>query len=96
MLIYNVTPILTCLIGIASILLGFFLIKRVKFLRICMIPAPVVGGLIFSIVSLILYKCNIVEFHFDDTLKNFFMTLFFASVGLMASFKMLKKDSLNF
>ncbi len=55
-------------------------------------PCPsVVGGLIFAIVHLCLYMGGIVEFTFDSNVKDFFMTLFFTSVGYTACFRLLKK-----
>ena len=79
--------------GIAMLLfvLGRFLTTKIEFLRKCCIPAPVVGGLIFALVHLGLYLAGIVEFKFDENVKNFFMTLFFTSVGYTACFRLLKK-----
>ncbi len=79
--------------GVAMLLfvLGRYLTNRVEFLRKCCIPAPVVGGLIFALVHLGLYMGGIVEFTFDSNVKDFFMTLFFTSVGYTACFRLLKK-----
>lgn len=79
--------------GIAMLLfvLGRFLTNRVEFLKMCCIPAPVVGGLIFSIVHLGLYMAGILALSFDSNVKDFFMTLFFTSVGYTACFRLLKK-----
>lgn len=79
--------------GIAMLLfvLGRFLTNRIEFLRTCCIPAPVVGGLIFALAHLALYLAGIIQFTFDENVKNFFMTLFFTSVGYTACFRLLKK-----
>ena len=79
--------------GIAMLLfvLGRFLTERVEFLRKCCIPAPVVGGLIFALVHLGLYMSGVLALSFDENIKNFFMTLFFTSVGYTACFRLLKK-----
>ena len=79
--------------GVAMLLfvLGRFLTTRIEFLKRCCIPAPVVGGLIFAIVHLVLYSCGVVQLSFDDNVKSFFMTLFFTSVGYTACFRLLKK-----
>lgn len=81
----------TAAIAMILFVLGRFLTNRVEFLRKCCIPAPVVGGLIFAIVHLCLYLGGIVEFTFDSNVKDFFMTLFFTSVGYTACFRLLKK-----
>ena len=72
--------------GVAMLLfvLGRFLTTRIDFLKRCCIPAPVVGGLVFALVHLALYMGGVVQFTFDDNVKNFFMTLFFTSVGYTA------------
>ena len=79
--------------GIAMLLfvLGRFLTNRIEFLRKCCIPAPVVGGLMFALAHLALYLAGIIQFTFDENVKNFFMTLFFTSVGYTACFRLLKK-----
>ena len=78
--------------GIAMLLfvLGRFLTNRNKFLQRCCIPAPVVGGLIFAIAHLILYSTGVLQLSFDETVKTYFMTLFFTSVGYTACFRLLK------
>ena len=81
----------TAAIAMMLFVLGRFLTNRVEFLRKCCIPAPVVGGLIFAIVHLGLYMAGVVEFTFDSNVKDFFMTLFFTSVGYTACFRLLKK-----
>ena len=79
--------------GLAMLLfvLGRFLTTRIDFLRRCCIPAPVVGGLIFALAHLLLYQAGIIQLTFDETVKNFFMTIFFTSVGYTACFRLLKR-----
>ncbi|MBU3127539.1 sodium/glutamate symporter [Clostridium tagluense] len=55
------------------------------------IPAPVIGGLIFAIITLILKLSNILIFDMDITLQKVFMTAFFTTIGYTASLKLLKK-----
>ncbi len=79
--------------GVAMLLfvLGRFLTNRVQFLKACCIPAPVVGGLIFALVHLGLYAAGVLALSFDENVKDYFMTLFFTSVGYTACFRLLKK-----
>lgn len=79
----------------AVLFLGAFLKKRIKFLETFCIPSPVVGGLIFAIVSCILYATGILEISFDETLKNVCMVIFFTSVGFQANLKVLKSGGLS-
>ena len=78
--------------AVAVLFLGAFLKKRIKFLETFCIPSPVVGGLIFAIVSCILYATGILEISFDETLKN---VIFFTSVGFQANLKVLKSGGLS-
>ena len=75
--------------------LGKFLRTKVNFLSKYCIPAPVVGGLVFAIITLILKLTNLATITLDTTLQNLFMTMFFASVGFTASFKILKNGGIK-
>ena len=80
----------TIAIAVAMLFLGTHLKKRVCFFEKFCIPSPVIGGLLFAIVSCILHNLEIVEFAFDETLKNICMIAFFTSVGFQANIKILK------
>lgn len=79
-------------IAIIALILGNLLKNRFKFLRTFFIPSPVIGGLIISILVLILKETNLANIEFDKVLQDFFMNIFFTSIGLSASFAMLKKS----
>ncbi|AEB76045.1 sodium/glutamate symporter [Clostridium botulinum] len=59
------------------------------------IPAPVIGGLLFAILVLVLKINNIATITLDTTLQNIFMTAFFTSIGFTASIKILKKGGIT-
>lgn len=80
----------TLAVAVGVLYLGGFLKKKVKFLEKFCIPAPVVGGIIFAVVSCLLHVFGIVEFQFDETLKTVCMVMFFTSVGFQANLKVLK------
>lgn len=77
------------------LLLGRVLVARLEFLRKYCIPEPVVGGIIFAVVHVILRAAGILEISFDSTLQTFFMTVFFCSVGYTACFRLLKKGGVQ-
>ena len=77
----------TLAIAVLVLLLGSYLRKKIKFLERFCIPAPVVGGLLFAIFTCICYVTHILEFSFDDTLKEVCMVFFFTSVGFQANLK---------
>ena len=76
--------------AIIVLLIGMLVRKKVRFFTKYCISAPVIGGLIFSIVTTILRSANILEFDFDTTLQSFFQIMYFCTIGFAASFKMLK------
>ncbi len=80
----------TIAVAVVVLILGAFLKRKISFLEKFCIPAPVIGGLIFAIFTLICYSTGILEIDFDDTLKEVCMVFFFASVGFQANLKVLK------
>ena len=82
-------------IAVVMLLLGSFLKKKISFLDRFCIPSPVAGGLLFAIISCILYVTGLIEFSFDDTLKNVCMVVFFTSVGFSANLKVMKKGGIG-
>lgn len=81
-------------IAIIALILGNFLKNKISFLKTFFIPSPVVGGLIISILVLILKQTKIATVEFDKVLQDFFMNIFFTAIGLSASFSMLKKSGI--
>ena len=80
----------TIAVAVVVLILGAFLKRKISFLEKFCIPAPVIGGLIFAIFTLICYSTGILEIDFDDTLKEVCMVFFFTSVGFQANLKVLK------
>ncbi|MBR0534468.1 MAG: sodium/glutamate symporter [Bacteroidales bacterium] len=78
-------------VGVAALLLGMLLTRKIPFLRRYCIPAPVSGGLIVSLLTLVLYILAGVECKFDGTVKDLCMMLFFTSVGFQCDLKELRK-----
>ena len=76
--------------AVRVLLLGNYLRKKINFLEKFCIPAPVIGGLLFAIFTCICYTTGIIEFSFDDTLREVCMVFFFTSVGFQANLKVLK------
>ena len=85
---------LTLGLAIILYLLGSGIKAKVGFLQKYYIPAPVIGGTLFSIVMLIGHNLGLFTFTFDGNLKNFFMVVFFTSVGFLASVSALKKGGI--
>ncbi|MDH5284087.1 MAG: sodium/glutamate symporter, partial [Gemmatimonadota bacterium] len=69
---------------------GYGIRRRVPVLDRFNIPAPVVGGVLFSLLALALRQTGIVRFEFDTTLQVPFMNAFFTCIGLGVSLQLLK------
>lgn len=80
-------------LGFAAIVifLGHAIVKRSALLRKFAIPAPVVSGLIFSIVVSVIKGSGIIALTFDKaTIQDLCQNVFFMCVGFGFSVKMLK------
>ncbi|MBU3214103.1 sodium/glutamate symporter [Clostridium estertheticum] len=78
-------------LAVVVLFIGQQIKNKLAFLDKYCIPAPVIGGLIFAIITLILKMSNLLIFDMDITLQKLFMTVFFTTIGLTASLKLLKK-----
>ncbi len=78
-------------IGAMALIVGMVLTRKVAFLQRFCIPSPVSGGIIFSLITLMLYGWCDIEVSFDGTLKDIFMLAFFTSVGFQSDLKVLKQ-----
>ena len=80
----------TLAVAVVMLYVGTMLKRRIQFLETFCIPSPVVGGLLFAIISCALYTSGILGFAFDETLKIVCMVAFFTSVGFQANIKVLR------
>ena len=71
--------------------LGGIITDKISLLNRYCIPAPLVGGLCFSILNCILYSMGIASINFDATLQTVFMIMFFTTVGFTVSIPALLK-----
>ena len=78
-------------IGALALMVGMVLTRKVAFLQRFCIPSPVSGGIIFALLTLVLYNWCGVEVSFDDTLKDVCMMAFFTSVGFQSDRTVLKQ-----
>lgn len=80
----------TLILATLVLLLGRFLVKKVKFLSDFNIPEPVAGGLVAAVIVYALNAFFGYSFNFQKELQTAFMLMFFASIGLSADFGRLK------
>ena len=87
----EIDMIQTAGIGGLSLIVGMVLTRKVAFLQKFCVPSPVSGGILFSLITLVLYAWFHIEVTFDATLMNVFMLAFFTSVGFQSDLKVIKK-----
>lgn len=90
-LTFKMDMIATLTVALMLLFLGYYLRKKVKFFERFCIPAPVIGGLLFSIFALVLKQSNIITISMDTTFQSPFMIAFFTTVGIGGSFSLVKK-----
>lgn len=85
----------TVAIAVVVWALGVCLKRKFKFLDTFCIPAPVVGGVVFSVLVTIFKDILFKEINFDGTLQVFFMMMFFTTIGFTANVRLLKKGGIQ-
>lgn len=73
------------------LLLGFYVVKKVKFFQDYNIPEPVVGGFLVAVFLYLAYHFFGISFQFESSLQTSMMLIFFSSIGLSADFAKLKR-----
>lgn len=87
----NTDAVMTLAMASLLLVLGYWIKGKAKILDKYCIPAPVVGGFIFMFVTWIGHTTGAFTFNFTNTFQDPFMLAFFTTVGLGASFSLLKK-----
>lgn len=86
---------LTTAVAVIVLILGTEIKKRIKVLQKFSIPTPVVGGLLATIIVLIGYITESFTIEFNFLLSDFFMLIFYTSIGFTASISILKKGGIS-
>lgn len=81
----------TLALAVLAIYFGDYIRSKMPILKKYCLPGAVVGGTIFSCISLALYYAGIAELRFDyKTVNTLFYCIFFAASGAAASLSLLK------
>lgn len=89
-MLIELNQVTTIFLAIAVFMIGSYLNSKIKILEKYCIPAPVVGGLLVAIVLTALRATGLAEVTLDTSLQGLFMLTFFTTVGLGASFALVK------
>ncbi len=90
----NADAVMTTAMAAVLLLIGYFVKNKVTVLNKYCIPAPVVGGFLFMFVTFAGHMSGTFAFNFDTAFQDPFMLAFFTTVGLGASFALLKKGGI--
>jgi len=88
---FDFDPVQTLGIAIVVLYAGMLVIRHTAFLRNNDIPIPVIGGLLFAVITGLAYGQFGLLLQFDMALKEPMMLAFFASIGLGADLRMLAR-----
>ena len=81
----------TLAVAVIVLYVGKWIKRHVRILERFCIPDPVVGGILFSLLTLVGYATNTFVLEMDTTLQSVCMTMFFTSVGFTCDVKVLLK-----
>lgn len=90
----NADAVMTTAMAAVLLLIGYFVREKVAVIGKYCIPAPVVGGFLFMFVTFAGHITNTFQFNFTTSFQDPFMLAFFTTVGLGASFSLLKKGGI--
>ena len=81
----------TCALGIVAYYTGKYIADRVRLIRDYFIPVPVVGGTVFALLFFAVRSVGL-KIAFDPLLEEFFMSMFFVSIGFFVRTNTLCSD----
>ena len=87
----NLNSTMTLALAALLLLIGYSAKRKLTILNKYCIPAPVVGGFIFMFLTWLGHISGTFKFNFENIFQSTFMLAFFTTVGLGASFTLLKK-----
>lgn len=85
----------TLAMSVVIFIIGELFKNKIQVFEKFSIPSPVIGGILFSTISLVGHVTGLYTFEFDETLKNVLLIAAFTTIGFSASLKLLKKGGLQ-
>jgi ESS family glutamate:Na+ symporter len=80
----------TLAVGLFGLVVATAIARRVPLLARLSVPTAVIGGLLIALVATLLYQFSGTSIQFAKGLTDFFLLVFFTTVGLSAKFSALK------
>ena len=88
--VYSIGELESFLVAILVLFIGHTVNRHVGFFKKYNIPEPIIGGLVVAAITTLLHFQNI-TLKFALPMQNTLMLMFFSTVGLAASYKLLAK-----
>ncbi|MGS0727449.1 sodium/glutamate symporter, partial [Shewanella sp. 0m-11] len=88
--VYSIGELESFLVAILVLFIGHTVNRHVPFFKKYNIPEPIIGGLVVAAVITVLHFQNI-TLAFSLPMQNTLMLMFFSTVGLAASYKLLAR-----
>lgn len=85
----------TIAFAVILLIIGREIKKRVSVLERFFIPAPVIGGTLFSLILLWGHQTETFSFSFNGDIRSLLMLAFFTTIGFSASIALLKKGGVG-
>lgn len=76
--------------GLMALVIAAAIVRRLPLLARLNVPTPVIGGVLGAIVVALIFQIGDVSVRFSATLTDFFLLVFFTTIGLSAKFSALK------
>lgn len=92
--ILHIGSFMAVTIGILVLFVGRRINSMSSLLRELSIPEPVTGGILFSLLFLLIYTTTSVQVEFNLTARNILLVYFFTTIGINANIKDLLKGGL--
>jgi len=80
----------TLAVGLLALAVANVIVRGVPLLSRINVPIPVIGGVLVAVVVALLHRFADTSFQFAGDLTNFFLLVFFTTIGLSAKFSALK------
>jgi ESS family glutamate:Na+ symporter len=80
----------TFAVGLAALLVAALIVRSIPLLARLNVPTPVIGGVLVAIIAAFFQRFAGISIQFAGELTNFFLLVFFTTVGLSAKFSALK------
>jgi ESS family glutamate:Na+ symporter len=88
--VYSLSEIQTLAVGLLALVVAEIIFRHVPVLARINVPVPVVGGLLVAVVVALSYRVAGLSIQFAGGLTDFFLLVFFTTVGLSARFSALR------